>query len=74
MFPAQRGLYTHKSTINQLTRPAYSFMNFCPFPFTNADLIDVSAKSKSRLAQYPSSGDEGRELSKDNINDLSMKK
>lgn len=60
MFPAQRGLYNHRSTMNQFARPGYSFMNFDPFPFTNANLTDISVKPSTH------------ELSKDD--NLSTKK
>jgi hypothetical protein len=59
MFPAQRGLYGHRSTMNQFAKPGYPFMNFDPFPFTNANLTDMSSNvNKSPLMQYPSSGDD----------------
>jgi hypothetical protein len=65
MFPAQRGLYGHRSTMNQFAKPGYPYMNFDPFPFTNANLTDMSMNSNF-------SGDE---LSKeDTINHMITKK
>ncbi|KAI9486377.1 MAG: hypothetical protein EXX96DRAFT_646199 [Benjaminiella poitrasii] len=67
MFPAQRGLYAHRSTMNQFAKPGYPFMAFDPFPFTNANLTDLSGPNKSPLMQYSSGTDEyyDHEVSKD---------
>ncbi|KAI7906834.1 uncharacterized protein BX663DRAFT_493954 [Cokeromyces recurvatus] len=70
MFPVQRGLYGHRSTMSQFAKPGYSFMAFDPFPFTNANLTDFSVPNKSPLMQYPSSTDElyDQEISKESSN------
>ncbi|KAK4516401.1 subunit of the Arp2/3 complex [Mucor velutinosus] len=77
MFPAQRGLYGHRSTMNQFAKPGYHFMNFDPFPFTNANLTADMSGNKSPLMQYPSSSDDlfDADLAKeDATNSLSTKK
>lgn len=55
MFPVQNGLYGHRSTMNQYARPGYPYLNFDPYPFTNANLGDFNAAAKSPL--YNSSDD-----------------
>jgi hypothetical protein len=79
MFPAQRGLYGHRSTMNQFAKPGHQFMNFDSFPYTNANLMDLTSGDKSPLMQqYPSSEDfYDQELSgkeDGSVNNMSIKK
>lgn len=77
MFPAQRGLYGHRSTMNQFAKPGHQFMNFDPFPFTNANLTADMSGNKSPLMQYPSSSDDlfDADMAKDDgSNSLNTKK
>lgn len=77
MFPAQRGLYDQLSTMNHFAKPGHQFMNFDPFPFTNANLMELTTGNKSPLLQHcPSSGDDFYEhdLSGKEDNNMSIKK
>jgi len=77
MFPAQRGLYGHRSTMNQFAKPGHQFMNFDPFPFTNANLTADMSGNKSPLMHYPSSSDDlfDADMAKDDgSNSLNAKK
>lgn len=77
MFPAQRGLYDQLSTMDHFAKPGYPFVNFDPFPFTNANLMELTTGSKSpMLQQCSSSGDDFYEhdLSGKEDNTMSIKK
>ncbi|KAI8645846.1 hypothetical protein BD408DRAFT_429267 [Parasitella parasitica] len=53
MFPAQRGLYGHRSTMNQFAKPGFPLINCDPFPFTNANFTGIpSVGDKSPLMQH----------------------
>ncbi|KAI8090671.1 hypothetical protein BDF21DRAFT_449716 [Thamnidium elegans] len=58
MFPVQRGLYDHRSTMNQFAKPECQLMSFDPFPYTNANLTNFSNGSKSPLMPNVFPGDE----------------
>lgn len=78
MFPVQRGLYDHRSTMNQFARPECQLMSFDSFPYTNANLTNFSNGSNSPLMPNVFTGDEifDQDLSKEDElnNNLSDKK